>query len=541
MGTGLDGLFGRREGLPLGVLRVGGVLVPLPGRVQPPLCRVALHGELFGAGRRFLRGVDVGLQCGAGGLPVGEPALRLVQDVLVDAFLPVEPGPLTDQLGEAPFGPAGRVEPAQFLGGPAGGGGEPRRTGVREVLGQRGTRAFLRGRGPPVFGVGGVPQLQCGGHAFGLAGALHAGLRGAVGVGPLRQPRRPLPCLAEPALQPVQFPCGGQVAFGGGLGGLGGGEPAVGDGQQLAGGAAGDGGGGEDGFGESRLARRQLRRFHGVAGGLLHPVGVGQQRGVPLAHPRLRGAAPLGEAFLDLGEAPGVEEPAEELTARLRVGAQEAREVALGQQHDLAELLAAHAEQVRDLLADLLVGAAEVLPGPGTRVVLAQPGLGLVDGRALAAQLRALPGRLPGDLQPPSGDGEFEAHLGARADGGVVAAQGHALAALAGAGHRAVQGVADGVEDGGLAGAGGAVQQEESGGRQVVEVDALRSAEGPEGGDVQLVQPHRATSRTVSSARTASKASRSTSCSWPSGPAPRTCVTKSSAICWSLRPARRRA
>jgi hypothetical protein len=130
-------------------------------------------------------------------------------------------------------------------------------------------------------------------------------------------------------------------------------------------------------------------------------VRVGQQGRVPLAHLGLGGAAPLGQVLLDLGEAPGVEEPAEQLAARFRVGAQEAREVALGQQHDLAELLAAHAEQLGDLLSDLLVRAAEVLPGPGARVVLAQPGLGLVDGGALAAQLRTLPGRLPGDLQPP--------------------------------------------------------------------------------------------------------------------------------------------
>ena len=52
---------------------------------------------------------------------------------------------------------------------------------------------------------------------------------------------------------------------------------------------------------------------------------------------------------------------------------------------------------------------------------------------------------------------------------------------------------------------------------------------------------HRATSRTASSARTASNASRSTACSRASGPAPRTWATKSSAICWSLRPASRRA
>ncbi len=385
-------------------------------------------------------------------------------------------------------------------------------------------------------------QLQGRGHRFGLAAPLHALTHRAVVVGPLRQPCGPLPRLGEPALQPVEFAGVGQVALGGVPGGLGGREAAVGDRQPFPGGGAGEGGGFQHRVGQARLARRQLRQVHGAARGLLHPVGVGQQRGVPFAHPGLGAAAPFGEVLLDLGEPPGVEEPAEQLAACLRVGAQEAGELALGQQHDLAELLAAHPEELRDLLADLLVGAAEVLPSTGLDVVLAQPGLRLVDGRADALLLGTLPGRLPGDLQPALRDGQFEAHLGAGTGGGVVTAQRHALAAaLPGAGDRAVQRVADGVEDGGLAGAGGAVQQEEPGGREVVEVDALGAAEGPEGGDVQPVQPHRATSRTVSSARTASNASRSTPRSWPSGPAPRTWVTKSSAICWSLRSASRRA
>ncbi len=247
--------------------------------------------------------------------------------------------------------------------------------------------------------------------------------------------------------------------------------------------------------------------------------------------------APSAACCMRCASASSAAQPA----ARLGVGAQEAREVALGQQDDLAELFAAHPEQLGDLLADLLVGAAEVLPGAGRGVVLAQPALRLVQGRAGTPLLGALPGRLPGDLQPASGDGQFQADLGARAGSGVVAAQRESLAGLPGAGHGAVQRVADGVEDGGLPGAGGAVQQEQSGCRQFVEVDALGAAEGSEGRDVEPVQPHRATSRTTASARTASKASRSTACSSSSGPAPRTWATKSSAICWSPRPARRRA
>lgn len=169
----------------------------------------------------------------------------------------------------------------------------------------------------------------------------------------------------------------------------------------------------------------------------------------------------LGEALLDLGEAVGVEETAEQLAARLGVGTQKAREIALGQQDDLAELLAAHAEELGDLLADLLVRAAEILPGADGRVVLAQPALGLLQRGARAALLGALPGRLPGDLQPASRDGQFEGHARARARCGVVAAQGQALAAVACARDRAVEGVAHGVEDGRLARSRRSVQQEE--------------------------------------------------------------------------------
>ncbi len=373
-------------------------------------------------------------------------------------------------------------------------------------------------------------QLQCGCHGLRLAGPFHPALRLAKAVGPLLQQAGPLPRVGEPLLQPGHFAYVAQGAVGGGLGGFGGEEAAVGDGQLFTGGAAGDGGGAEDGVGQAGLARCQVGQPHGVARRLLHPVGVGEQRGVAVPHLGLGRASALGEALLDLGETMGVEETAQQLAARLGVGAQEAGEIALGQEDHLAELLAAHAEQLGDLLADLLVRAAEVLPGPGLPVVLAQPALRLVERRAGAALLGALPGRLPGDLQPASGDGQFEADLRTRAGRGVVAAQGHALAALPGARHGAVEGVADGVQYGGLAGAGGAVQQEESGRGQCVEVDALRVTEGPEGRHVETMEPHRATSRTASSARTVSNASRSTPCSCSSGPAPRTCATKSSAI-----------
>ncbi|PPS82986.1 hypothetical protein BZZ08_04828 [Streptomyces sp. MH60] len=124
VGAGLDGVFRRGERPPPRLFGVVGEPVPLPGGLQSAPRRVALYGELFRAAGGLLRGVDAALESGAGGLPVGEPGLRLLADLLVGAFLPVEAVPLRDQVGEAPFGAPGRLEAAQFLGGPAGGGGE---------------------------------------------------------------------------------------------------------------------------------------------------------------------------------------------------------------------------------------------------------------------------------------------------------------------------------------------------------------------------------------------------------------------------------
>ena len=531
---GNAGLFAGRPG-------VLGEPVAQPRGIQPPAGGLPLLAELFGPAGGPLGGLDAGLQSRAGLLPVREPGLRVLEHLPVGAFLPVQAGPLVEEFRQPPLGAAGGLQPAQFPGGPAGGGGEPGGSGVREGRREEGTRARLRAGRAPVLGLGGVPQLKGGGDGLGLAGALHPGLRLAVGAGPLLEPCRPLPRLGEAPLQPVPFAYAVQDAVGFGEGGLGGGEAAAGGREPFPRGAAGDGGGAQHRLGQPRFAGRQLGQLHGVARGLLHPVGVGEEVRVAVPYPGLGGPPALGEALLHVGEAAGVEEAAQQLAAGLGVGAQEAREVALGQQHDLAELLPAHAEELGDLLGRLLVRAAEVLPGARGRVAFAQPGLRLVQGGAGAAFLRALPGRLPGDLQAASGDGQFEGDLGADARRGVVAAQGHALAALPGAGYRAVQRVADGVQYGGLAGAGGAVQQEESGGGQLAEVDALGAAERPEGGQVQPVQPHRATSRAASSARAPSRASRRTARSCASGPAPRTWVTKSSAICWSSRPARRLA
>ncbi len=259
------------------------------------------------------------------------------------------------------------------------------------------------------------------------------------------------------------------------------------------------------------------------------------------------GPALLREPGLDGLEPLGVEQSAQQLAALLRVGPQEAREVPLRQQHHLAELVPAHPDQPVDLLAGLLVRLAHRPPaGPvraGARAVrrpLAQQGLGPLDGHARADLLR--PGLLgdPDDLQPPAAERQLQPDLGQPVGLGVVAAQ---PVGPAGAGHLAVEGVADRVQHAALARSGGAAQQEQAAGGQRVEVDRLGAGEGAEGGHGQPVESHRGCSafRSVVS-RTRSKPSRSQPSSSGSGSAPgRTCRRKPSAISRSVRPLTRAA
>ena len=164
-----------------------------------------------------------------------------------------------------------------------------------------------------------------------------------------------------------------------------------------------------------------------------------------LAHPR--------QLFLHRGEAAGVEEAAQQLRPVLGVGAQEAREVALRQQHHLAELLPAHAEQLADLLADLLVGAAEALP------VAAPASYSRSQVWAFSAVMpvprflgrRCSGRRVISSRRPPTVRSRTTS---VRVPGAAWSLRRVPARLLAGAGHAAVEGVAHGVEDRGLARAG---------------------------------------------------------------------------------------
>lgn len=68
-----------------------------------------------------------------------------------------------------------------------------------------------------MLGLGGVAQVECGGHRLGLAGALHPRLGLAMGVGALLQAGGPLSRLREPALQSGHFTHVVEYAIGRGL------------------------------------------------------------------------------------------------------------------------------------------------------------------------------------------------------------------------------------------------------------------------------------------------------------------------------------
>ena len=161
------------------------------------------------------------------------------------------------------------------------------------------------------------------------------------------------------------------------------------------------------------------------------------------------------------------------------------------------------------LLQPLASGAAvrHEVAGP----VAAQPperGLLQVGRGALAADLGALLLGRALDAVEVVAQGEVEAHLGERVRVGVVAAHGRAAAGavlLEAAAGLAVERERHGVEDGGLAGAGGAGDQEEAGAAEVGEVQRLEAGVGAERlhGDDERLHPAASRRRRSSASMTA--------------------------------------
>ncbi len=539
--TGVQLLFTCGGEPHLRLLDVGGERVTAARRFQAAAGRGEESGELLGAGGGLLRGVDASLEGRTVDVPVGKPRVRLADQLVVCLGLPVQPDALPVDPRTALLGLSRRVECVQLLPELPFQLGQLVGARVGELRRQQRpgpVETFARGQVRPLRL---LAQVQCGGDPVRLAGAFQPFLA-AVVLGPsLLQGGSAPRGLLVPLLEAGAFALGVQGVACRALSALGLAHDAVGDVEPFAGRGPGDRRPLQHRFGEARFAgpggdRRGLGPDG--SGRLGDALGEGEDPLVGGGDPGLGAPAQFGEAFLDGGEAAGVEGPAEEFAAGLGVRAQEAGEVALRQQDHLAELVPAHADELGQLLADLLVRLAERLPA-ALGVVTAQPALRLLHGEAVAALLRAGLGRAAGDFEAPAADGQLQLDLGGQVRGCVVAAQG-GPGALPGAGDGSVQGEADGVQDGRLPRTGGSVEQEEAGGGEGVEVDFLGGAERAEGGDTQAVQSHLDTSRTVSSTRTSSNAARSTVRSRSLGPLPpRTWATKSSAIWWSSRPLRR--
>ena len=156
--------------------------------------------------------------------------------------------------------------------------------------------------------------------------------------------------------------------------------------------------------------------------------------------------------------------------------------------------------------------------------------LGLLGGPALTTLLGPLLLGAADDPQPLGAEGHLAGDLGADVGAGMVAAEPLLLAA--GTGDRAVEGEHDGVEQGGLARAGGAPQQEQAVAAGLVEVDPHRLGERTERGQRERVQPHASTSARAAAASARPSRSRSAGVAGTA----RTRLTNSPTTSRSLRP-----
>ena len=217
-------------------------------------------------------------------------------------------------------------------------------------------------------------------------------------------------------------------------------------------------------------------------------------------HPRVEPGGLGLEVLLDAVEALGAEEAAQQVPALVRPRREEPRELPLRQHDDLHELLGVQVHDGADLLPHL-VGAGQrgaPLPVP----LLAQGRGRLGRGGAGAALLPAGVARRAGHLEPAALDGELDEHLGGHRPRRTQ--RGHEGLGRAPAGHRAVQGVAEGGQDGGLARTGGPVEQEEPGAVERLEVDVLGVGVRADARQAHAVDPHACVSFVRAACRAAS-------------------------------------
>ncbi|KXZ58648.1 hypothetical protein Mlaev_02474 [Microbacterium laevaniformans] len=249
---------------------------------------------------------------------------------------------------------------------------------------------------------------------------------------------------------------------------------------------------------------------------------------------RLRLSAPAIELITVLLESTRTEERAQQALALLTGGEQKPRELVLRQKDHLLELLRVQTEDLAESLADR--ARFRRAPDPSSLDQLLQLRPRRLRRQSAPALGGAVVFRRPRHAPASHADGELQSHLGRVGEIRVVAAQ--TLLPAVVAGHAAIQGEADPVENARFAGAGTPGDQEESVGIERVEVDDLRVTEGPEAGELQTVELHANASTTTRSSSTSRSTSRSRSVS----PSPsRTCDRNASNSSRSLRAARTRS
>jgi hypothetical protein len=180
----------------------------------------------------------------------------------------------------------------------------------------------------------------------------------------------------------------------------------------------------------------------------------------------------------------------------VRFRTQEPRELALREQHDLEELFLAHPEQPLHGPPDVVDARQPVRRGPARR--RAHPGQ-----RRLRRLLRRPAAALLGPLvlgaahqpQPVPAHGQLEPHLGDHGLLGVVAAQ--PLRLVPHPRYGPEQRERHRVQQRRLARAGVAVQQEQPVRAEPVEVDDLTRRVRPERRQLQAMQPHAVSDRSL--------------------------------------------
>ncbi len=236
---------------------------------------------------------------------------------------------------------------------------------------------------------------------------------------------------------------------------------------------------------------------------VLGPGQVGRQPLLLLDQGGGQLASPVDEPGLDAGVGGDVEQLLQQGPSLVGGRPEERGELALRQQHHLAELRQPHPEHLGDDVADLVGPGGDAAPPPAG-VLLEHDRRGRL-GEPVAALLRPQELRRPGHPEPSRPDAELQAHHRHGVPAGVVAAQ--RPAGGPGPRHPRVQREAHGVEQAGLAGPGRPVDEEQPVDPDRVEVDGDRARERPERGHVEPVQPHAAPVRRRTARRPAPAAS----------------------------------